>query len=87
MPPEHECHKENQWKDFAEFKVETVVYRKSLCKKLNSIQSAVWGLFLVVLVPFIVGLVSAGELKNETKRNSQDIREIRIEIKELQLQR
>ena len=72
----HDCIHEGDWGAWKEFKENTLVYRKSLCGKLNGIRNAILGLILAVLIPFIMGLISVGEIKGEIKRNSQDILKI-----------
>jgi len=81
---EHGCIHEADWGQWLEFKRNTIEYRNALCKKLSSIQSAIWGLALVVLIPFILGMISIGEIKHTVQQSVEDIRELKREVKELQ---
>lgn len=69
-----ECLRQEEWGMIKAFVVETKNYRKSLCSKLNFIRNTVIGLVLAILIPFILGMISVGEMRQEIRTNSEDIK-------------
>lgn len=84
------CLKEQEWREVHEFIASTKPYRKTLddsltnlSKSVGGIRAGVWAVALVVLVPFIMGLVWIGEVGQKVEQHGKDIGEIRQDIKEI----
>lgn len=54
------CLKEQEWREVHEFISSTKPYRKSLDEAIRDVRNGMWGLALVVLIPFITGMVWIG---------------------------
>ena len=70
------CLKEAEWREVHEFIASTKPYRESLDKSIGGIRNGMWAVVLVVLIPFITGMVWIGEIKGTIERNTQDIEKI-----------
>jgi hypothetical protein len=65
-----------EWREVHDFIAATPEYRKGLNKAIGGVQNGMWAVALVVLVPFITGMIWIGEINGTIKRQTQDIEKI-----------
>lgn len=76
------CLKEKEWREVHDFIAATPAYRTNLDSSIKGIQRGMWAVALSVLIPFVLGLVWVGELKNTVAQHTNDIRELQQDFKE-----
>lgn len=84
------CLKEKEWREVHDFISSTKPYRTSLDdsilgikKSIGEVAKGMWGVALVVLVPFITSMIWIGGIGAKVEQHGEDIVEIKQEIKEL----
>lgn len=77
------CLKDKEWREVHDFIAGTASYRRSLDADLRGIKSGMWGVALVVLIPFLTGMIWIGAIGAKVEQNCKDIVEIRADVKEI----
>ena len=72
----NQCLMTEEWREVHDFIAATPAYRDSLDKSLKALQNGMWAVALVVLVPFITGMIWIGEINGTIKRQTHDIEKI-----------
>ena len=72
----NQCLMTEEWREVHDFIAATPEYRKGLNKAIGGVQNGMWAVALVVLVPFITGMIWIGEINGTIKRQTQDIEKI-----------